>query len=866
MIRVMTGSQEETKNLWQELEDWSKKLQRWQQFVLHKAVSSKRLTDDEMGVAYQLMLADNELGKEPTPPVDLPTSLTGRPHGITSQMCLVRIENVENVNALPNGVCLRFGPGLTVVYGANATGKSGFFRILAASCFSRSRVEVLPNVYKETEEAPPSADIVIEEDSGERTIKFLAPMGVSDLGRFSVFDASIAEIHLDEENEFSFRPTGFDVFSEMVRVHTYCINKIKHEISQKRAPNKFGQLIVTKDPTPISEMLDSLDASTDLDALKALGRFNAAEQARLEEAQRQLSELRATSVEHISKQLGQAQQDLETLVDKIAAAALSFSPDHYRDYREKIEKYEKLKKMAAAESIESLKDADLTGIGSDEWERFVSSALEYAKKQLGEYPVVGDKCLLCHTPLSDAAHDVLHKTWEYLRGEARSKAEEARRDLQKQREVLEEVKVNVFQSESRIREFLERTEPDTAASVDECVKRLHEEKAKVCKALKGEDVPDFEPVDVSIREELGKLNEKMKARIATLESQSKEEAIKSLANEITRLRHREVLSKNLSDVVRYVEGLKWARKASDVRQRVLPTTVVTNKENELATALVGVMYESQFAQELEGLKCPNVVKPEMKGRSGRTVRTLEIPANYRPVDILSEGEQKAVALADFLTEVGLNPNSAGIVLDDPVTSLDNYRKSDIAARLIREADARQVIIFTHDMEFLALLCELCEREGIELNTHWVQSNGPGKPGVVSENEGPLTNSTYDSAEYARTKMREASSTKGKERHALLRDGFGAIRICLERLVLKKVFKDVVSPYRRHVKMTVLPQIAWSHEVVKEIVVAFTDISSYIDAHFRPDGAAGSDPTVDDLKNFINRYEDLRRKVKEVKKG
>jgi hypothetical protein len=29
---------------------------------------------------------------------------------------------------------------------------------------------------------------------------------------------------------------------------------------------------------------------------------------------------------------------------------------------------------------------------------------------------------------------------------------------------------------------------------------------------------------------------------------------------------------------------------------------------------------------------------------------------------------KAVALADFLTEVSLNPANAGIVLDDPVTS------------------------------------------------------------------------------------------------------------------------------------------------------------------------------------------------------
>ena len=47
---------------------------------------------------------------------------------------------------------------------------------------------------------------------------------------------------------------------------------------------------------------------------------------------------------------------------------------------------------------------------------------------------------------------------------------------------------------------------------------------------------------------------------------------------------------------------------------------------------------------------------------------------HRPDAILSEGEKKAVALADFLTEVALNQTSAGIVLDDPVTSQDDEHK------------------------------------------------------------------------------------------------------------------------------------------------------------------------------------------------
>jgi len=35
--------------------------------------------------------------------------------------------------------------------------------------------------------------------------------------------------------------------------------------------------------------------------------------------------------------------------------------------------------------------------------------------------------------------------------------------------------------------------------------------------------------------------------------------------------------------------------------------------------------------------------------------------------ILSEGEKRAVAIADFLTEAALDRHNRGIILDDPVT-------------------------------------------------------------------------------------------------------------------------------------------------------------------------------------------------------
>jgi wobble nucleotide-excising tRNase len=45
----------------------------------------------------------------------------------------------------------------------------------------------------------------------------------------------------------------------------------------------------------------------------------------------------------------------------------------------------------------------------------------------------------------------------------------------------------------------------------------------------------------------------------------------------------------------------------------------------------------------------------------------------QPEDILSEGEQRVVAIRSFFAEVGLSGGKGGIVLDDPVSSFDHRR-------------------------------------------------------------------------------------------------------------------------------------------------------------------------------------------------
>ena len=77
---------------------------------------------------------------------------------------------------------------------------------------------------------------------------------------------------------------------------------------------------------------------------------------------------------------------------------------------------------------------------------------------------------------------------------------------------------------------------------------------------------------------------------------------------------------------------------------------------------------------------------------------------------MSEGEQKAVALALFISEISLSNNKSTIIFDDPVNSLDHRIMYNLAGLLLSLEN--QIIIFTHNKMFLDCL---------ELNPHLILS-------------------------------------------------------------------------------------------------------------------------------------------------
>ena len=71
------------------------------------------------------------------------------PARVQGQVNLRRVHNVNHVNALASDQRLAFQPvGLTVIYGDNGSGKSGYSRILKKACRARTpnREDIIPDI------------------------------------------------------------------------------------------------------------------------------------------------------------------------------------------------------------------------------------------------------------------------------------------------------------------------------------------------------------------------------------------------------------------------------------------------------------------------------------------------------------------------------------------------------------------------------------------------------------------------------------------------------------------------------------------------------------------------------------------------
>ena len=120
--------------------EWSSKLSPWKQDALRRLATSNDLTEADAIELLAMVKLTAGFKLAVAAPIAVPFTKAHFGGGKHQPIIVKRIANVQNVNRLTANASLSFCPrALTIVYGRNGSGKSGFVRILRTAC--RTRVE-----------------------------------------------------------------------------------------------------------------------------------------------------------------------------------------------------------------------------------------------------------------------------------------------------------------------------------------------------------------------------------------------------------------------------------------------------------------------------------------------------------------------------------------------------------------------------------------------------------------------------------------------------------------------------------------------------------------------------------------------------
>lgn len=851
------------------IRDWATGLAYWEQAALEQIVSGHPFTNDDCKYLLKLFLEDAGLipkGQDTRPALSFPTKLpeTGNPPGFR----LERLFNLRDVNALPFQQEIRFGPQLTLVYGSNSAGKTGYTRPLGCAAFARGDREVLTDARKQDTHAIPNADIEVSQNDVKKTVTWRNGSRCPELAGVYVFDGASVSAHLNQANALSFSPAGLSILTRLAEVTDTVRGLLRGLIESRSNPHSFGLLF--PGDSVVSQEIAKLGASTDITTLENLSKLSADEEKQIEDLDIQISKLKAQNIGERIASLKQEQDDLQALLDRAQETAEALGPNVEEYVRNLVTSLQTFRQEVDRVGADQFRFEPFSQVGTDVWREFISTAKALADAEAppgSSYPQQGDHCLLCRQALSREAIDLINRLWNFMTSNAPRQLEDAQRTCNTRAGQLRRMDLGYFSQDSPARRILQAEAPAFAVEVETFLEHWTARRSELESSLTSGSVvpmtptptPDLSPVRDAINRRI--------SEATALEKSDYKKQLEGLSQTLRTLQHQRTLRDHWKEVKNWAEGQKWAAAA---QKKVGSTHHITAKYNELFKALVTDNYCDAFQTILNTLKDNLRVGIETRGQKGTTVRQLvlspEVFAQKFPVEkILSDGEKRAVALADFLTEVSLDAANRALVLDDPTSSMDSDSKRAVARILCELAAKRQVIVFTHDLVFLHALKVQARNFNVDITSHWICIEG-GRPGYVYLDNCPTCEDDYKSAKIAQECYTKAKNAAPAEQEAFLKQGFGALRSSYEAFVVYELFNAVVMRFEERVSFDRLKNVCVEQDIVDEVVEKMGVLSRYIEGHLHSDNYASEKPTPELLRQEIEGFESLRNKLKGRKKA
>lgn len=388
-----------------EILTWTQTLPMWQRDAARQLfVNRNDLGSTDFQAIYQFFKEENSLANpgavtpEPLDQTHLPATIAQG-----TSVSLNSLKDLKDVNKIQSGQTLDFADtGLTVVYGDNGAGKSGYARVMKQACRARDQAdEILPDATDPTAAANiPSATFVVTSNGIQEKVTWTQDGDSPDqLSQIAVFDSGCARAYITKEHDVAYLPYGLDVVEGLANVVIPKVTElINAEINAIDTDVRaFDNL---RGDTVVGQMFSQLSANTEEAEVRRLGNFEEVDVERLAVVKKALSE--ANPLER-ARSLSTAEKRLINTTVQLCKPVL-WVKDSSVDKLKALHQTKKDAEASEAQVAAALSNNEtlLPATGGDVWRQLFESARSYSlridKDEVYPSQIEGSPCLLCQEP------------------------------------------------------------------------------------------------------------------------------------------------------------------------------------------------------------------------------------------------------------------------------------------------------------------------------------------------------------------------------------------------------------------------------------------------------------------------------------
>lgn len=861
---------------------WSHELHSWQRDALRRIAQKAALTVEDWEELKSALLAKHGLAQFQKELVPFAEEHCRSANASGERYVLCSIGPVKNVNRLAEGQPpLRFTPtGITLVYGDNGSGKSGYCRIAKKVCRARVEDDLLGNAFAKEKSGKPvvsirwKADSATDVQESDWSPDQPAPAPLSTV---SVFDSKNAALYVDGDNQLEYLPFEVDLVQKLAEL---CIG-FNAELNAEIDAAKKG-LVVLPDFTPdtaVSSLVGRVKQATKAEDLPAESEIEdlAVWRVDVDEVSLQtLLKLVAADPVHqadIRSRCISACVSVSGAFEPLEGALSDAAVQELKRKHDALVVAKAANEAAAAKEFQSM---PLAHVGSDAWRQLFEHARAYSELAYPgqKFPYTGDgaKCVMCQQELDDRAKERLIRFDDFVKDRAAQEYDIRKKELSGAVKVLtglpilggEDIRQRLAEFSTLGADHVSMLNGLIAAS-GTLAKRRDEAFAA---ALGQSDFGTLTAVPVTV-EPLKEIIQKLKDEEQSLRKEATDDAARQIqVKELRNLEDKKALFQNRANVLRYradrerILGLTAC-------QADLATAGLSRKVTELRKVHFTDKLNEKIEAEIKGLGLSHLnVKIKDRTDKGKSQFSSDIGLQQKAAKsaVLSEGEQRALALACFLAETELEAGKNGLVIDDPVSSLDQERIRRVAERLVEAAsDGRQVVIFTHNLVFYQEVrsAAAAHEPQVEVSPHVIHYSGGETFGIIKEGDLPdLARRIKERIPVLQADLAAAKAINpGEVAHyqKAVERFYSELRKTWERLVEEILLGGVVERFTSVVKTQSLKGVIVDSDDYRVIFHAMKRASEY-SGHDRAIARKLALPDHSELESDLQRLIDYRKAV------